>query len=144
MIVLPNSDRRKSNEGYRALPLNDRVLMFLTRVRKKTPFKELGYLYGVGEESARRYVEELITIFSEDLVPCLVYPRPTEEIRAMTEPKIREDYPDLLAILDATNWHQLKPGNFLHNRLTYSAYKHDTVFQVLMDEWFNRLERVFG
>ena len=87
---------------------------------------------------------ELITIFSEDLVPCLVYPRPTEEIRAMTEPKIREDYPDLLAILDATNWHQLKPGNFLHNRLTYSAYKHDTVFQVLMGEWFNRLERVFG
>jgi hypothetical protein len=39
-----------------------------------------------------------------------------------------------LAILDATNWEQLKPENFLENRLSYSAYKHMNVYQVLLGE----------
>jgi hypothetical protein len=42
--------------------------------------------------------------------------------------------PDLVAILDATNWEQLKPENFLENRLSYSAFKHMNVYQVLLGE----------
>jgi hypothetical protein len=54
-------DRRESNGGFRKLDL-ERVLIFLTRLRRKTPFQELGYQYGCGEESARRYFEELVDI----------------------------------------------------------------------------------
>ena len=56
------SDRRNSNEGYRALDLEERVLIFLTRLRRKTTFEELGYQYGCGKETARRYFGELVDI----------------------------------------------------------------------------------
>ncbi len=108
--------------------------MFLTRVRRKTPFEELGYQYGCGRESAREYCDELTAIFHKYLVPRLVFPRPPEELKKMTREKVQRDYPDLLAILDATNWEQLKPENFLENRLSYSGYKHMNVFQTLLGE----------
>jgi hypothetical protein len=63
-----------------------------------------------------------------------VFPRPPEELRKMSRPKVLEAFPDLLAILDATNWEQFTPQNFLANRLSYSAYKHMNVFQVLLGE----------
>jgi hypothetical protein len=127
-------DRRQSNDGYRKLDFPDRVVMFLTRLRRKVTFQELGYQYGCGKESARRYCEELTDLFKEHFVPRLVFPRPPEEVREMTRLKVKEKFPDLLAILDATNWEQLKPENFLENRLSYSAYKHMNVYQVLLGE----------
>jgi hypothetical protein len=45
--------RRESNEGFRKLDLEERVVMFLSRLKRKVTFKELGYQYGCGEESAR-------------------------------------------------------------------------------------------
>jgi len=125
-------DRRKSNEGYRALELPERVLLFLTRLWSKTRFSELGYQYGCGKETARRYFEELEVIFHKHFVSRLVFPRDPEELRKMTRKEVLEAFPDLLAILDATNWEQFKPENFLENRLSYSAFKHMTVFQTLL------------
>ncbi len=134
MIKSEEPDRRQSNDGYRKLDLDERVLIFLTRLRRKTPFQELGYQYGCGKESARRYFEELVGIFHEHFVPLLVFPRSPEELKNMSREEVLAQFPDLLAILDATNWEQLKPGNFLENRLSYSSYKHMTVFQVLLGE----------
>ena len=125
-------DRRKSNEGYRALELPERVLLFLTRLWCKTRFSELGYQYGCGKVSAIRYFEELEVIFHKHFVSRLVFPRDHEELRKMTRKEVLEAFPDLLAILDATNWEQFKPENFLENRLSYSAFKHMTVFQTLL------------
>lgn len=134
MIKKPASDRRKSNDGFRKLRSRDRVLMFLQRLRRKTTFQELGYLYGCGKETASRYFGEMVEIFNAHFVPRLVFPRTPEELKAMTREQVANKFPDLLAILDATNWEQLKPENFLQNRLSYSAFKHMTVFQVLLGE----------
>jgi hypothetical protein len=114
--------------------LPDRVVMFLARLRRKVTFQELGYQYGCGKESARRYCDELTDLFQKHFVPRLVFPRPPEEVSSMTRPEVKKKFPDLLAILDATNWEQLKPENFLENRLSYSAYKHMNVYQVLLGE----------
>ena len=108
--------------------------MFLSRLRRKVTFQELGYQYGCGKESARRYCKELTNLFHEHFVPRLVFPRPPEELINMTRQEVRQKFPDLLAILDATNWEQFKPENFLENRLSYSAYKHMNVYQVLLGE----------
>lgn len=108
------------------------MLIFLTRIKRKMSFNELGYLYGCGKESARRYFWEIVKSFQKNLVPRLVFPRRPEDLRAMTRQQVKDAYPDLLAILDATNWEQLKPENFLENRLSYSAYKHFNSFQVLL------------
>ncbi len=127
--------RRASNEGHRKLDLDERVVMFLARVKCKVPFEELGYQYGCGAESARRYCDEITELFSRHLVPRLVFPRAPAEVSNMTRPDVKLLFPDLLAILDATNWEQMKPQNFLQNRLSYSGYKHMNVFQVLLGEW---------
>ena len=108
--------------------------MFLTRLRRKVTFQELSYQYGCGKESAQRYCKELTNLFHEHFVPRLVFPRPPEELSEMTREEVRQKFPDLLAILDATNWEQFKPENFLENRLSYSAYKHTNVYQVLLGE----------
>ncbi len=108
--------------------------MFLARVRRKVTFTELGYQYGCGSESARRYCNEMMKLFFGHLVPRLVFPRPLVELKSMSRPDVQRLFPDLVAILDATNWEQLKPENFLENRLSYSAYKHMTVYQVLLGE----------
>jgi hypothetical protein len=139
VIEIPAAERRHSNESYRKLDLEDRVVLFLTRMRRKTPFKELGYQYGCGRESARRYFNELVNIFNVHLLPRLVFPRPPEEIAKMSRKEVLDKFPDLLGIIDGTCWEQFKPENFLENRLSYSAYKHENVFQVLLGEalmWF--------
>jgi len=73
-------------------------------------------------------------ILCHHFVPRLVFPRAPAELHAMTRQEVKAAFPDLLAILDATNWEQLKPENFLENRLSYSAYKHKNVHQVLLGE----------
>ena len=108
--------------------------MFLTRLRRKVTFQELGYQYGCGKESARRYCAELTKLFCRHFVPRLVFPRPPEELSKMTRDEVRQRFRDLLAILDATNWEQFKPENFLENWLSYLAYKHMNVYQVLLGE----------
>ena len=89
-------------------------------------------MYGCGKASAQRYYEELRTLFCTEMVPRLVFPRPPEELLRMADAATREQFSDLLAILDATNWQQQKPENFLLNRLSYSAYKHFVAFQTLL------------
>lgn len=132
--MLDPSHRRRSNEGFRKVELEERVLIFLSRIKRKQSFKEIGYLYGCGKATAKRYYSELVDVFCENIVPRLVFPRTPEELRLMASERTQERFPDLLAVLDATNWQQQKPENFLLNRLSYSAYKHFVAFQVLLGE----------
>ena len=88
-------DRRESNDGYRKLDLDERVLIFLQRLKRKTTFQELGYLYGCGKDTARRYFDELVEIFHTHLVPRLVFPLSPEELKKMSRKEVLEQYPDL-------------------------------------------------
>ncbi len=106
--------------------------MFLSRIKRKVPFQELGYQYGCGKASAKEYFDEMVELFVTRVVPDVVFPRMPSELKDMTRQEVAQKFPHLLAILDATNWQQLKPENFLQNRLSYSAYKHFNAFQVLL------------
>ena len=110
------------------------MLVFLSRIRRKVPFSELGYQYGCGKETARRYFEEMVDLFNTHLASRLIFSPTPEELKEMPRREVLDHFPDLLAILDATNWEQLKPENFVENRLTYSAFKHFNSFQVLLGE----------
>ena len=126
------TNRRKSNEGFRKVDMKERMLVFLSRIRRKVPFSELGYQYGCGKETARRYFDEMVDLFNTHLVPRLIFSPTPEELKKMSRAEVLEQYSDLLAILDATNWEQLRPENFVENRLTYSAFKQFNSFQVLL------------
>ena len=110
-------------------------MLFLQRLRRRTVFKELGYLYGVGKTGAEEYFAELVQIFRVEFVPNLLFPRSPAELRAMSRPEVLEAFPDLLYLIDATNWQQKKPENFLLNRMSWSAYKHFNAFQVLFGKY---------
>ena len=124
-------NRRNSNEGFRKVDMKERMLIFLSRIRRKVPFSELGYQYGCGKETARRYFDEMVDLFNTHLVPWLVFSPTPEELKKMSRAEVLEQYSDLLAVLDATNWEQLRPENFVENRLTYSAFKHFNSIEVL-------------
>ena len=106
--------------------------MFLSRIKRKVPFQELGYQYGCGKASSKEYFDEMVELFVTHVVPDVIFPRMPSELKDMTRQEVAQKFPHLLAILDATNWQQLKPENFLQNRLSYSAYKHFNAFQVLL------------
>jgi len=55
----------------------------------------------------------------------------------MSKKEVLETFPDLLALLDATNWRELQSENFLLNRLSYSSYKHFVAFQVLLGKYIS-------
>jgi hypothetical protein len=109
--------------------------MFLTRLRRKTGFKELGFQYGCGETTARTYFGEMLQTFCDNLVPHLVFPRTPDELRGMTKDEVSKVFPDLLAILDAENREILKVENFLKNRESYSAYQSLDAVQVLFGKY---------
>ena len=112
--------------------MRERMLIFLSRIRRKVPLFELGYQYGCGKETARRYFDEMVDLCNTHLVPRLIFSPTAEELKKRFRQQVLDHYSDLLAILDATNWEQLKPENFVENRLTYSAFKHFNSFQVLL------------
>jgi hypothetical protein len=107
-------------------------LLFLTRLRRTLPFKELGYLYGCGKTTAKRWYGEILDLFCDVIVQNVFYPRSPDELRQMRSDLTKVRFADLLAAIDATNWPMLKPENFLLNRLTYSAYKNYNALQVVM------------
>jgi hypothetical protein len=131
------TEKRQSNEGYRKLDLEERVLIFLTRIKRKRSFKEMGHLYGCGKVTAIRYYDEIVSLFCEFVVPNLVFPRNPADLQKMSSETTLSRFPHLLTILDATNWEQQTPENFLLNRMTYSAYKHFVSFQVLFGKYIN-------
>lgn len=106
--------------------------MFLTRLRRKESFQYLGYLFGCGEQTCRDYHQELVDLFVKHVVPNLVYPFPPSFLMRMKQESAAKEFPDLLYVLDGTSLKQNVPGNFLENRLCYSAYKHEVAFQVLV------------
>jgi len=89
-------------------------------------------------------IGEIVKIFHAHYVPRIVFPRTPEELRKMSREQVSNQFPDLLAILDAENWEQLKPENVLENRLSYSGFKHMNAFQVLLGEAFGRVCSVLG
>lgn len=70
-------------------------------------------------------------LFCEKLVPQLLYVRNPEDLTAMMSQRAKDAFPHLLYLIDATTFDVQKPGNFLLNRLTWSAYKGKNVFQVI-------------
>jgi hypothetical protein len=125
-------ERRSSNEGYRKADLEERLVMFLSRTRRKVGYAELGYQYGIGETSAQRYCDEMLDIFAKHVVPHLVFPRPPEQLRGWASERVKEAFPDLMGVLDATNFEMPTPEVFLENRQSYSPHKNMNSNQVLL------------
>ena len=89
---------------------------------------------GAAKKQRAGIAKKWVDLFNTHLASRLIFSPTPEELKGMSRREVLDHFPDLLAILDATNWEQLKPENFVENRLTYSAFKHFNSFQVLLGE----------
>ena len=121
---VPGRDRRHSNEGYRKLSLQDRVLMFVMRMRRRVPFEGLRLFFGVSAGTAHNYFDEMRDMFWNDVMPRLLHPRSGAEIDAMTSAEIKADLPGAKIIFDLTAFPWNSKENVLLARVLYSAYHH--------------------
>jgi hypothetical protein len=126
--------RRKSNSGYRILPTNDRILLFLMRMRRDTTFEGLGVYFGVAVSTAHDYYLEMLSVAHSVLVPLLFCPLKAAQIRTMIPKDFARDLPGCLVIFDLTGFALNSKENVLLSRLLYSAYHHRSETGVLFGE----------
>lgn len=120
----PRGGRRNSNSGYRRRDVNDRILLFLYRMRRDVPFEGLGFQFGIGASTAKSYYDEMLGIFHASLVPLLLHPLRGDQIERMTPPDFARDLPGCKVIFDLTGLALKSKENVLLSRILYSAYHH--------------------
>lgn len=116
--------RRKSNEGHRKLSTDDRVLLFLMRIRRRTPFEGLGILFGISTGAASNYYLEVLNVFHEKLVPLLLAPIDGNTLASYVPEDIQEKLPGAKIIIDLTSFRLKSKSNAALSRILYSAYHH--------------------
>lgn len=119
-----DGNRRNSNSGYRKLDLEDRILLFLMRMRRRVPFEGLRLSFGVSIGSASKYYYECLQSFHTHVVPRLLYPLKADEIDRMIPNEFAEDLPGCKVIFDLTGFAMRSKENVLLSRILWSAYHH--------------------
>lgn len=71
--------------------LDDRIFLFLVRMRRRMPYQTLGRLFGISHETASTYYEELLDLFNEELVGRLLYPLSAEQTKEITPEEFQAD-----------------------------------------------------
>lgn len=116
--------RRNSNAGFRKLPVDDRILLFLMRMRRRVPFEGLRLEFGVSIGSADKYYKECLQAFHTHVVPRLLYPLSAKELDPMIPPEFAKDLPGCRVIFDLTGFALKGKENVLLSRILWSAYHH--------------------
>ena len=74
-------------------------------------------------------------MWCDNLVPRLVFLPKAKHLDEMRPKDVKNVFPNLVCILDATVFPQQKPENFLLNRLAYSGYKNCVGFQAVFGKF---------
>ncbi len=120
----PKGHRRSSNQGFRALAVADRVLLFLMRLRRGVPFEGLRIMFGISFGSACTYFMECLNAFHRHVMPRLLHPLSAAQIDAMSSEDIKRDLPGTKLIFDLTAFPWKSKENALLSRVLFSAYHH--------------------
>lgn len=129
-------NRRKSNSGHRKLKVEDRILLFLMRMRRKVPFEGLQFEFGVAASTASNYYYDVLKMFHAEVVPRLLHPLKGPEIEAMTPEDFARDLPGCKVIFDLTGFRKSGKENVLLSRLLWSAYHHQSEVGVLFGTYY--------
>jgi hypothetical protein len=143
-LAPPAGGRRRSNSGYRQLDVNDRILLFMMRMRRRVPFEGLRIMFGISTGSAHNYFMECLNAFHKHVMPRLLHPLSAAEIDAMSSEDIKRDLPGAKLIFDLTAFPWKSKENVLLSRLLYSAYHHRSEGGAVFGEWQIARRRCFG
>jgi hypothetical protein len=106
------------------LGIEDRIFLFLTRMRRRMPYETLSRLFGIAYGTVVNYYDEMLKLFYDHLVPRLLFPLSAAQTKDMTPDEFAKALPDILVIWDATGFKLKSKENVLLSRILYSAYHH--------------------
>lgn len=104
--------------------MDDRVLLFMMRMRRRVPFEGLRIMFGISAGTAHNYFMECLNAFHKHVMPRLLHPLSGAQIDAMSSEDIKRDLPGAKLIFDLTAFPWKSKENVLLSRILYSAYHH--------------------
>jgi hypothetical protein len=135
---LSRPDRKRAIGGGHpyTLRLRERLLMTVIWLRLYLSTEALGFFFGVDKSTASRNTRRLLSCLRQLGDETLGWPEPPKRGEGKSIEQALRDYPDLLAIIDATEQPIERPGNDEQQKAHYSGKKkrHTRKTQVIVNE----------
>jgi hypothetical protein len=107
------ANRQHSNGGYQKLEIEDHIFLFLTCMHRRMPFETISWLFGIGYGTAVNYYGEMLKLFFDHLVPCLLFPLSAAQTKGVTPEEFAKALSNILVIWDATGFKLKSKENVL-------------------------------
>jgi hypothetical protein len=135
---LNRAERQRAIGGGRhyALALREMLLMTLVWLRLYLSLDALGFLFGVDKATASRNTRRALRVLCRLGDTTLGWPEPPKRGQGKSIEQALHEYPDLLAIIDATEQPIERPGNNEQQKAHYSGKKkrHTRKTQIIVNE----------
>jgi len=117
----PERKRAMGGGNNYKLDVETQLLMVMVWLRLYLTTATLGYFFGISQSAASRNTRRLLTILEAVSRQEFEWPEPPRKGQGRTADELAEEYPDLFAILDATEQPLEKPTDKERERLAYSG-----------------------
>jgi hypothetical protein len=135
---LSQRERQRAIGGGRdyTLDLRDRLLMTLMWLKLYLNTDALGYFFGVDKSTASRNVRNILSSLRQLGDETLGWPDPPKRGQTKDLDQALEDYPDLMAVVDATEQRVRRSSDYQTQREHYSGKKkcHTRKTQITVNE----------
>jgi hypothetical protein len=135
---LSRPDRKRAIGGGHpyALELRERLLMTTVWLRLYLSTEALGFFFGVDKATASRNTRRILPCLRQLGDATLGWPEPPKRGEGKSIEQALRNYPDLLAVIDATEQPVQRPGDDEQQRAHYSGKKkrHTRKTQIIVNE----------
>lgn len=127
----PENDVRSPGRPV-AVRMDDLLVLFLTKARVGTPYVPLAYQFSLTETPTRRNILRARNVFNATVGKRLFHLHHAKCVRAHLPDDWPDRFKDTLLIGDGYPKSIMKSGTFIIQRITWSVYKHDNIFLVVI------------
>jgi hypothetical protein len=127
---------RRNSIGRRKIETMDRIFLFFIRLRHNWSFYMLSIFFGVAEQSASNYFEEVLHILQEEFVPRLFFFPTRDEVEPHIPNDFKTAFPGVFFIGDGVLIRTGTSENFALNSLTFCIYKWHPGLQLVVSKYY--------
>ena len=131
----PNRQRAIGGGCDTDLSLRDQILLTIVWLRKYPTYEVLGYLFGISDSTAWRYVQHVLPVLEDAGRDSMRMPRPGKRGRPLDE--LLKDTPELVVVIDSFEQRVQRPKERKEADQYYSGKKkqHTLKSQIAVDEY---------
>jgi len=132
----PNRQRAIGAGHPYTLALNEMLLLTLVWLRLYLSLEALSFLFGIDKATASRNTRRVLSVLRQLGDATLGWPNPPKRGEGKSLEQVLQDYPDLLAIIDATEQPIERPADSAKQKAHYSGKKkrHTRKTQIIVNE----------